>query len=289
MAGRYYNRQGGVSRCIAELSDRAAREDEVTVFTHELLDRRDSRARFERVRMLRRPEWLQSQTFAPRAATALRGQRLRRRARAQPAGPPARRLHRALLPRGLPRHAPRRGRPARLAQPRLSPARRRARVRAPLLPRPRRRLVIALTPVVKAGARDPGRRRPGAHPRDSERGRHEAFTPAAPRARRRASAVAAADRRAARGRGRAAVRGLRVRAQGARHGDRGDGGARATPRLHLWVAGERRRRGPTSGSPTGRDRRRGCASSVTRPSWRRSSRRRTPSSFPPPTSRSASC
>jgi UDP-glucose:(heptosyl)LPS alpha-1,3-glucosyltransferase len=64
MAGRYYNRQGGVSRCIAELSDRAAREDEVTVYTHELLDRRDSQARFERVRMLRRPEWLQSQTFA---------------------------------------------------------------------------------------------------------------------------------------------------------------------------------------------------------------------------------
>jgi UDP-glucose:(heptosyl)LPS alpha-1,3-glucosyltransferase len=64
MGGRYYNRQGGVSRCIAELSDRAAREDEVTVYTHELLDRRDSQARFERVRMLRRPEWLQSETFA---------------------------------------------------------------------------------------------------------------------------------------------------------------------------------------------------------------------------------
>jgi UDP-glucose:(heptosyl)LPS alpha-1,3-glucosyltransferase len=75
MAGRYYNRQGGVSRCIAELSDRAAREDEVTVYTHELLDRRGSRARFERVRMLRRPEWLQAQTFALGLERRLRGQR----------------------------------------------------------------------------------------------------------------------------------------------------------------------------------------------------------------------
>jgi UDP-glucose:(heptosyl)LPS alpha-1,3-glucosyltransferase len=75
MAGRYYNRQGGVSRCIAELSDRAAREDEVTVYTHELLDRRDSKARFERVRMLRRPEWLQTQTFALGLERRLRGQR----------------------------------------------------------------------------------------------------------------------------------------------------------------------------------------------------------------------
>jgi UDP-glucose:(heptosyl)LPS alpha-1,3-glucosyltransferase len=74
MAGRYYNRQGGVSRCMAELSDRAAREDDVTVYTHELLDRRDSRARFERVRMLRRPEWLQSQTFALALRRRLRGE-----------------------------------------------------------------------------------------------------------------------------------------------------------------------------------------------------------------------
>jgi UDP-glucose:(heptosyl)LPS alpha-1,3-glucosyltransferase len=74
MAGRYYNRQGGVSRCIAELSDRAAREDDVTIYTHELLDRRDSRARFERVRMLRRPEWLQSETFAFGLRRRLRGE-----------------------------------------------------------------------------------------------------------------------------------------------------------------------------------------------------------------------
>jgi UDP-glucose:(heptosyl)LPS alpha-1,3-glucosyltransferase len=74
MAGRYYNRQGGVSRCIAELSDRAALEDDVTVYTHELLDRRDSQARFERVRMLRRPEWLQSQTFALGLRRRVRGQ-----------------------------------------------------------------------------------------------------------------------------------------------------------------------------------------------------------------------
>ena len=73
MAGRYYNRQGGVSRCLAELSDRAALEDDVTIFTHELLDRRDSRARFERVRMLRHPEWLQTQSFALRLQRRLRG------------------------------------------------------------------------------------------------------------------------------------------------------------------------------------------------------------------------
>jgi UDP-glucose:(heptosyl)LPS alpha-1,3-glucosyltransferase len=75
MAGRYYNRQGGVSRCMAELSDRAALEDDVTVYTHELLDRRDSRARFEHVRMLRRPEWLQSETFALGLRRRLRKQR----------------------------------------------------------------------------------------------------------------------------------------------------------------------------------------------------------------------
>ena len=64
MAGRYYNRQGGVSRCIAELSDRAALGDEVTVFADEVLDREDSQANFAHVPMLRRPAWLQSQTFA---------------------------------------------------------------------------------------------------------------------------------------------------------------------------------------------------------------------------------
>lgn len=73
MAGRYYNRQGGVSRCLAELSDRAAREDDVTVFTHELLDRGESRARFERVRMLRRPDWLQTESFALELRRRLRG------------------------------------------------------------------------------------------------------------------------------------------------------------------------------------------------------------------------
>jgi UDP-glucose:(heptosyl)LPS alpha-1,3-glucosyltransferase len=74
MAGRYYNRQGGVSRCLAELSDRAAREDDVTVYTHELLDRRDSRAHFEQVPMLRRPEWLQQETFALGLRRGLQGQ-----------------------------------------------------------------------------------------------------------------------------------------------------------------------------------------------------------------------
>ncbi len=64
MVGRYYNRQGGVSRCLAELSDRAAREDDVTVFSHEVLDRGESEACFVEVPMLRRPEWLQTQAFA---------------------------------------------------------------------------------------------------------------------------------------------------------------------------------------------------------------------------------
>jgi UDP-glucose:(heptosyl)LPS alpha-1,3-glucosyltransferase len=64
MAGRYYNRQGGVSRCIAELSDRAATTDETTVFASQVLDRQGSAARFVHVPMLRRPAWLQSQTFA---------------------------------------------------------------------------------------------------------------------------------------------------------------------------------------------------------------------------------
>jgi UDP-glucose:(heptosyl)LPS alpha-1,3-glucosyltransferase len=64
MVGRFYNRQGGVSRCLAELSDRGAREDDVTVFSHEVLDRRGSAARFVHVPMLSRPDWLQTESFA---------------------------------------------------------------------------------------------------------------------------------------------------------------------------------------------------------------------------------
>jgi UDP-glucose:(heptosyl)LPS alpha-1,3-glucosyltransferase len=74
MAGRYYNRQGGVSRCIAELSDRAAVTDDVTVFASEVLDRGESNARFVRVPMFRRPAWLQSQTFAVALRRPLRTQ-----------------------------------------------------------------------------------------------------------------------------------------------------------------------------------------------------------------------
>jgi UDP-glucose:(heptosyl)LPS alpha-1,3-glucosyltransferase len=72
MVGRYYNRQGGVSRCLAELSDRAAREDEVTIFSHEVLDRGESEAGFVQVPMPRRPEWLQTQAFALALARRLR-------------------------------------------------------------------------------------------------------------------------------------------------------------------------------------------------------------------------
>lgn len=64
MVGRFYNRQGGISRCIAELAERAARDREVTVFANEILDRRSNEIRVEQVRMLRQPFWLQSPSFA---------------------------------------------------------------------------------------------------------------------------------------------------------------------------------------------------------------------------------
>jgi UDP-glucose:(heptosyl)LPS alpha-1,3-glucosyltransferase len=75
MVGRYYNRQGGVSRCLAELSDRAARQDDVTVFAHEVLDRRDSTARFVRVPMLTRPRSLQTESFAVALSRGVRAGR----------------------------------------------------------------------------------------------------------------------------------------------------------------------------------------------------------------------
>ena len=64
MVGRYYNRQGGVSAVIAELSDRAGAEHEVDVYASEALDTDGSPARFVHVPMLERPPWLQVPTFA---------------------------------------------------------------------------------------------------------------------------------------------------------------------------------------------------------------------------------
>lgn len=71
MVGRYYNRQGGVSAVIAELSDRAGINHEVDVYTSEALDTEGSPARFIHVPMLERPPWLQVPTFAWRLRTAL--------------------------------------------------------------------------------------------------------------------------------------------------------------------------------------------------------------------------
>ena len=65
MAGRYFNRQGGVSRCLAELAERAGREGhEVTVFSHEALDREGVEAQFTQVPMLERPFSLQIPSFS---------------------------------------------------------------------------------------------------------------------------------------------------------------------------------------------------------------------------------
>lgn len=64
MVGRYYNRQGGVSAVMAELCDRAGREHQVDVYTHEALDTAGSPATFVEVPMSRRPAWLQVPSFA---------------------------------------------------------------------------------------------------------------------------------------------------------------------------------------------------------------------------------
>jgi UDP-glucose:(heptosyl)LPS alpha-1,3-glucosyltransferase len=71
MVGRYYNRQGGVSAVIAELSDRAGIDHQVDVYTSEALDTDGSPARFVHVPMLVRPSWLQVPTFASRLRTVL--------------------------------------------------------------------------------------------------------------------------------------------------------------------------------------------------------------------------
>jgi glycosyltransferase involved in cell wall biosynthesis len=66
MAGRYYNRQGGVSRVLAELADRAAAAGhDVDVYTHEALDVDPAtRVRFVEVGMQRRPVWRETRSFA---------------------------------------------------------------------------------------------------------------------------------------------------------------------------------------------------------------------------------
>ncbi|MGA2924499.1 MAG: glycosyltransferase family 4 protein [Solirubrobacteraceae bacterium] len=71
MVGRYYNRQGGVSAVIAELSDRAGAEHEIDVYTSEALDIDGSPARFVHVPMLQSPAWLQVPTFAAALHTRL--------------------------------------------------------------------------------------------------------------------------------------------------------------------------------------------------------------------------
>jgi UDP-glucose:(heptosyl)LPS alpha-1,3-glucosyltransferase len=71
MVGRYYNRQGGVSAVIAELSDRAGIDHEVDVYTSEALDIGQSPARFVHVPMLTRPAWVQVPTFAWRLRSHL--------------------------------------------------------------------------------------------------------------------------------------------------------------------------------------------------------------------------
>jgi UDP-glucose:(heptosyl)LPS alpha-1,3-glucosyltransferase len=63
MISRYYNRQGGTSRCLAELAERAGREHAVDVFAHEILDGEDAPVRFVGVPMRLRPLWAQGPTF----------------------------------------------------------------------------------------------------------------------------------------------------------------------------------------------------------------------------------
>ena len=64
MVGRYFNRQGGVSRVLAELSDRASRDHAVDVYAHEVLDRLPGAStRFIELPMLTRPALAQMPTF----------------------------------------------------------------------------------------------------------------------------------------------------------------------------------------------------------------------------------
>lgn len=73
MIGRYYNRQGGTSRCLAELAERAGREHAVDVFAHEILAGDDAPVRFVAVPMRHRPLWLQGPTFERAVRVRLTG------------------------------------------------------------------------------------------------------------------------------------------------------------------------------------------------------------------------
>jgi glycosyltransferase involved in cell wall biosynthesis len=72
MIGRYFNRQGGVSQCIAELSDRAGLDHRVDIYANEVLDADGSPAHFTHVPMVERPSWLQTPTFAVAAKPKIR-------------------------------------------------------------------------------------------------------------------------------------------------------------------------------------------------------------------------
>ena len=62
--GRYANRQGGVSKCLVELADRAAKTYDVHMVAHEVLDRPSSAIDVRRVPMTTRPKVLQQRSFA---------------------------------------------------------------------------------------------------------------------------------------------------------------------------------------------------------------------------------
>ncbi|MBJ7330316.1 MAG: glycosyltransferase family 4 protein [Solirubrobacteraceae bacterium] len=65
MIGRYYNRQGGVSRVMAELAERAAATHEVDVYAHEVLDALPgTKVRFVDTPMRERPALLALPSFA---------------------------------------------------------------------------------------------------------------------------------------------------------------------------------------------------------------------------------
>src|SRR4051794_29691335 len=63
IVGRYFNRQGGVSRVLAELADRAALKHDVDVYSYEVLDRGSCQANFVHVPMVERVKMLQVPTF----------------------------------------------------------------------------------------------------------------------------------------------------------------------------------------------------------------------------------
>lgn len=63
LVGRYFNRQGGVSRCLAELAERCSEQHQTVVFTHEILDARPSQIDFRRLKMRTRPRFLQQPAF----------------------------------------------------------------------------------------------------------------------------------------------------------------------------------------------------------------------------------